>query len=33
MITLYSYPGLYGLVRAPDQVVDDVLEMERELLA
>lgn len=27
------YPGLYGLVRAPDQVVDDVLEMERELLA
>jgi hypothetical protein len=27
------YPGLYGVVRAPDQVVDDVLVMERELLA
>jgi len=27
------YPGLYGLVRTPDQVVDDVLVMEGELLA
>ena len=27
------YPGLYGLVRTPDQVVDDVLAMEGELLA
>jgi DinB superfamily len=27
------YPGLYGVLRAPAQVVEDVLVMERELLA
>ena len=27
------YPGLYGVLRTPDQVVDDVLAMERELVA
>jgi len=27
------YPGLYGVLRTPEEVVDDVLTIERELLA
>ena len=27
------YPGLYGVLRAPEEVVEDVLTMEGELLA
>ena len=27
------YPGLYGMLRTPDQVIDDVMAIEGELLA
>jgi hypothetical protein len=31
--TSIVYAGLYGVLRGPAEVVDDVLVMERELLA
>jgi hypothetical protein len=27
------YPGLYGVLRTPDQVIEDLLAIEGELLA